>query len=422
MSNWDSFGKLATLDFSYGNIAPGVIPQIYANSKNQVEILISVKVIDKANKDKVLSLTPDDFYIREDLNTNDLNTNTEKASLYLCDPTTGERISLPWKLSKIKIKGDYVKAVNHDGHSRTKRDNAATTYIHTYLSSTERKITKNFSIGIKIPGVGEFNTSKNGTNTPNVPKGEKGSPFKAPNSLTITTLNPIDYSFSNNISIDKEFKHYDNLKKVVTDMGYTHPGMLGPLTFRGESSYGYALVKLSNGHQFKEKKVRKNNANLEGTEIICTRGNGEESSADIIWGVGGNNYDFSFLFVEPVRCGLKNGTRLIKVKYNEETGQKIRGYEYRIGQNDYRHQFHSPENFPPINADYILVVICNHRIPPRTTCFFCSKDGWSGWKEGSPSHSSVDVDVTDEFGNEGVISISFKKENWPQITAKGKLD
>lgn len=127
MSNWNSFGKLATLDFSYGNIAPGVIPQIYANSRHQVEILISVKVIDKASKDKVLSLAPEDFYIGEDL-----NTNTEKASLYLCDPTTGERISSPWKLSKIK--GDYVKAVNHDGHSRTKRYSSKTTHIKTYLS------------------------------------------------------------------------------------------------------------------------------------------------------------------------------------------------------------------------------------------------------------------------------------------------
>jgi len=419
MSIWNCFGKLATLDFVYGNIVPGVIPKIYANSRNQVEIIISVKVIDKqkdgSNKDKVLSLTPDDFYIGEDL-----NNNTEKASLYLCDHTTGERMSSPWKLSDKK--GDYTKAVNHDGLSRAKRDNAATTYIHTYLSSTECKITKNFSIGIKIPGVGEFNTTQNGTLTLNGPEGKSGSYFKSPNSLTITTLNPIDYSFSNNIFIDKEFKHYDNLKKVVTDMGYSDAVILAPNTFRGESSYGYALVKLSNGYQFKEKKVRKNNANLEGTEIICTRGNEEESSADIIWGVGGDNYDFSFLFVEPVRCGLNNGTQLIKRKYDEKTGKYLKGYRYKIGQNDYRHQFHSPENFPPINADYILVVICNHRIPPMTACFFCSEEGWSGWKEGSPSHSSVDVDVTDEFGNEGVISISFKKENWPQITAKGKLD
>lgn len=315
MSIWNSFGKLATLDFGYENIASGVKPQIYANSRNQVEILISVKVIDKNNKDEVLSLTPDDFYIGEDL-----NNNTEKASLYLCD-TSGKKINSPWKLSKEK--GDYAKAVNHDGHSRTKRDSSETTYIKTYLSCSEGNITKKFSIGIHIPGIGDFNTSTKGTTTKNsAKKEESGSAFVIPKSLEISTLRPIDYNL-HNVSLNKDFKSYNDLTKVVTDMLYTCPAQCEDgignsfctsehRDFEGESSYAYCMIKLDTGYKLKKKVVKRNKVKLDGTKITCKTIDGkQEDSADIILGADGDNLDVSFIFVEPTQCGLMPGSTFI---------------------------------------------------------------------------------------------------------------
>lgn len=431
MSIWNSFGKLATLDFRYENIASGVKPQIYANSRNQVEIIISVKVIDKNNKDEVLSLTPDDFYIGEDL-----NNNTEKASLYLCD-TSGKKINSPWKLSKEK--GDYAKAVNHDGHSRTKRDRSETTYIKTYLSCSEGNITKNFSIGIHIPGIGDFNTSTKGTTTKNSAKEKPGSGFQMPKSLEISTLNSINYSLAT-LSINKEFKSYDDLTKVVTDVLYTSPPKCGGTTmynsctsnyrdFKGESSYAYCMININTGYKLKKKLVKRNKVKLDGTKITCKTIDGkQEDSADIILGANGDNYDVSFIFVEPTQCGLMPGSTFTALggRGGWEAADLIQ-YIYSIGTSDHRHYF--PTNnkaIPPITDEYILVVICNHRIPKNR--IFSTSHGWlrsyfpdSGLRGLSSRCKSVDIDVADEFGNEGIISISFTEGNWPKITAKGIL-
>lgn len=272
MSIWNSFGKLATLDFGYENIASGVNPEIYANSINQVEILISVKVTDKNDKDAVLSLTPDDFYIGEDL-----NNNTEKASLYLCHHTTGERIGSPWKLSKEK--GDYVKAVNHDGHSRTKRDRSKTTYIKTYLSCSESNITKKFSIGIDIPSIGEFNTSTNGTTTKNSAKEKPGSTFGIPKSLEISTFDPIDYNRIENIIIPEGVKKFTDMKYVSSDVKLSFGDFINIDHHVGKSSYSFITIKTKKNYLFKEKEFKKNMVKIPNVNIF-----GKNDSADIACG------------------------------------------------------------------------------------------------------------------------------------------
>lgn len=416
MSTWDSFGKLTKLDFAYNDVVPGVIPQIYANSRNQVEIIISVKAEDNSNGHGRLNLTKDDFYIGEASENNE-----GKALLYLCDPITGEKIISPWKLSN-EI-NDYTKAVNHDSHHRAKREDSEITYVRAYLSCSESNISKNFSIGIHIPGVGDFNTSQNGTRTKNVPKGKSGSVFKSPKLLSISTLYPINYSLSNDLPISKKFD-YDNFKKVVSDMKYKvttysqgQPGdrvTSHSYEYEGESSYSYATIELNTGRIFKKKNILRNNAKYPGINLVCNTNHSRKETADIIWLIGGKNFDASFLFVEPEKCGLKPHSTISVIGQNPE-------YEYIIGPNDSRHYFPNTSNdIPKIDAKNILVVICNHRIPEDGGIF--SFDGWKGgFNNTNPSHSSVDVDVTDEFGNSGIISISFKKENWPEISAKGKL-
>lgn len=399
MSIWNSFGKLATLDFVYGDIVSGVKPEIYANSRNQVEIIISVKVIDKNNKDEVLSLTPHDFYIGEDL-----NNNKEKASLYLCDPSTGERISSLWKLSKEK--GDYAKAVNHDGHSRAKRDRSETTYIKTYLSCSENNVTKNFSIGIHIPGVGDFNTSLHGTTTLNGPQGISNSGFQAPKSLSISTLDPIDYSHASSIVIEGAWAGCGSLTVIATNIKIRDDKInwlshvacslpFAPCTnqeaiYTGVSSYKYMLIKSAKGHAFYTKKIEYPSYaySLQGANIV--------GYAHIIWreppsGIVGD-YDVSFLFIEPDKCGLDNGSTLTPGRNGFDRKYIIENDQHVLSPTSTHH-------IPKRDSHSILVVICNHKMPNTSGLGIYSEE------LNRDMVKSCCIRVIDEYGNEGVITL-----------------
>lgn len=52
--------------------------------------------------------------------------------------------------------------------------------VKYYLSASESNRNIDISVGIHIPGVGEFNTSQNGTSTKNGPRGKSGSVFISP--------------------------------------------------------------------------------------------------------------------------------------------------------------------------------------------------------------------------------------------------
>lgn len=172
---------MAKLDFVIGGTSHNEISKIYANSRHRIEMIISVDIRD--SDDNNLNISNDEL----------------KEKLYFCDSVTGERISAPWSMHNDS--NEYTPVTNTD----TMTLSGSIRYIHKYISCAEfsaSEHTQNFSVGINIPGIGEFDTSQNGTRTRNCTQGESGSVFKSPKSLEIKALHPIDYSVNGNVNID----------------------------------------------------------------------------------------------------------------------------------------------------------------------------------------------------------------------------
>lgn len=164
---WSKFGKLIKLHITVDGGDSDEKQKIYANSRNQIKLVITIDIEDVDGN-------------RLDVRPNDL-----KDKLYLCDYETQKILESPWQLSDGKdtlIGADPI-------------------FVYKYLfCSTINKPSEwgNFSVGVNIPGVGEFNTSHYGTKTQN---GKSGSTFLSPQSLAITALHEIDYSKQQNIEI-----------------------------------------------------------------------------------------------------------------------------------------------------------------------------------------------------------------------------
>lgn len=169
------------LDFVITGTAHNETAKIYANSRHRVESIISVDILDiDGNK---FNISNDEL----------------KEKLYFCDPITGERINSPWIIYNNPNEYTVVSNTQSIASSNSIR------YIHKYISCLEfgtNEHTQQFSVGISVPGIGEFDTSQNGTKTKNCAQGDSGSVFKSPKSMELKGLRPIDYSVHGNLNID----------------------------------------------------------------------------------------------------------------------------------------------------------------------------------------------------------------------------
>lgn len=122
----------------------------------------------------------------------------------------------------------------------------------------------------------------------------------------------------------------------------------------------------------------------------------------MIRGTGGDNFDAQFVFVNRDTHGVLNDSYFAAV--SGANGQ----YKYIIGKNDGRHHWTQI-----LQYGYITVDICNHRIP------------WNGMGKlhWSDAGKIIKVDVTDNYGNSSVITISVgkdDKERWPVFFINGQ--
>lgn len=371
MSVWDKFNKLTKLDFNYEGVAPGITPAIYANSKNQVDIVISVEVKDVDGEP--LNLKKEDF----------------KDLLYFCDYITGEKINSPWSISN-NI-NEYTKPVLLSNSHIDKKSISGPQYIHRYLSCSESNIQKVFSVGIHVPGIGDFNTSKNGTNTPNCPKGGSGSPFKSPKSLIISTLPPIDYSLRENIKVINMPESIDDFDKVATDMQIVFGKSEWLVGISSKTKF--TIHPNKKGYVFHLGDPRRNKttfpANFPNNVL-----------PDMVRGTGGNSYDTQFVFVNRDVYGIAPPSSITAV-WNQNDGI----YNYNI-RDDHHHWKES------LVYGFITVNICNHRIP------------WSNMRQfrWSDEGRIIKVDVTDNYGNSGVIEIKAPNNDdpWPKLYVNGE--
>ncbi|QBX68330.1 NlpC/P60 family protein [Serratia quinivorans] len=183
----DEFNKLSALKIFYPASTQSSAT-IYGNGRNQVEVMVGVKILN--SDQKPLIITEQELL----------------SSIYLCDYYTGEKVSSgnapDWNYSNQK--NEYAGALEYTS-ARIAVDNIhfsddGYNYLKLYLYCKKRNDGKVIAAGINIPNVGEFNTTANGTLTPN---GSSGSPFKMPGHVTAKALEPHKYTISD-FSLNQE--------------------------------------------------------------------------------------------------------------------------------------------------------------------------------------------------------------------------
>lgn len=178
---WQNFGRLVKLDF----VINGTLIQndycVYANTRNRIEIIITIEIEDK-NGGK-LNVTYDELQKR----------------LFMVNSLTDAVLDDPWKIHD-RANEYTVGATDR----RSARVRGPTRQVFKYISCREinaRTLYVHWSVGINIPGVGIFNTTKSGTITRNCPPGELGEPFIYPKSIPMLAIHSIDYGELYNLTV-----------------------------------------------------------------------------------------------------------------------------------------------------------------------------------------------------------------------------
>jgi len=211
------FGKLTTLYHRYkGDPSDTVV--LFANGLNQVEVEVTIKLHDKKN----------DPWIPSNV----------KDWIYFCDFESGETINSTWTVSEQA--NDYTR---HVGGVQAELSSDVTkasdvVLISKYLSSSERDSRIIFAVGINIPGIGKFDTSRFGTDTING-QGGSGSKFNSPSKLNLASRPEIRYTPANT-NIDKTLNLEESKNEAFYDVGIT-------FTKTFKCNYDNYYISLDNG-------------------------------------------------------------------------------------------------------------------------------------------------------------------------------
>lgn len=109
--------------------------------------------------------------------------------------------------SRLKLRGqfgnwdspnEFTKSIHLENAAEGKKfvsnkGDEYATHIIKYVSCTEVDIDRQISVGIHIPGIGNFDTTSMGTNTNNAPPGQHGNPYIGPMYLRFITIPQINY-------------------------------------------------------------------------------------------------------------------------------------------------------------------------------------------------------------------------------------
>lgn len=260
----DFFGQLSSINLTFPGSNYGSA-QIYGNGRNQVEVYVTVRILKSNGED--LPITKHDI----------------QKLVYLCDYTTGKKLSSPWEVSDTP--GDFVNAVSFGALKGGENPEiSASSYIVTvskFISYSDGyKDGLKIAAGIEIPGVGAFDTSQYGTGTLNGPGGLSGSIYKNPQFLTISAKDKKQYTPS-------DIKIHNSTKvRFQDDLGYTSVHNSGP-------SYGhytaYVLkrtieLSLENGYAIKNYSI---------TPQTKLKNNDLRTGRSINWGGGNFYYGFN---------------------------------------------------------------------------------------------------------------------------------
>ncbi|MBE3210411.1 hypothetical protein IM288_18250 [Enterobacter cloacae complex sp. P32C] len=394
--DWRKFKKLRTLDIKYSKyIENGAY--IYNNGKNCIAVTLTCEILDKNNK--LMELTESDL----------------QHMVYLCKYRNGEEISPPFKYlvwgnefeGAVKVENVYSIDTQSSGEVESvaeKKINTMTFYI--YCDPKPSNASEIISAGVNITGIGKFDTSQTGTNTPNAPSGEAGSVFKAPKYVVLNSIPLIDYSLISNLSIKGGWSGYKDMNLVSNNLDCSVLDSDGRslLGVKKKGQMYRAELKIStpenlSNHYLKIKKITRNDVKIEGLDLA---GHSSRQYADIIYGYNTRNpaeempvqvYDTSILFIDAKNYGIKKvNNRGVPIK-----GVNNQGRPYYI-------------KLAPEVATYNTAVVDSSLslsvIHLRHCAYFYSGEEWSSYHT---SNNLSKIEITDNFGNGGKLNISFSK-------------
>lgn len=389
------FNKLRTLDIKYSNhLENGAY--IYANGKNCISVTLTCEILDKDNK--IIELSENDL----------------SMMLYLCKYRNGELLQSPWRSlvwgsefeGAVKVENTYgIDGQNGNTESElpvAKKSNTFNFYI--YCEPNSENASELISVGVNIFGIGKFDTSQNGTNTPNAPLGQAGSVFKSPRFVVLNALPPVDYNLQTNLSITGAWRGYKDMDLVSDKLGcsvimnYPFDNVLG-VKKKGAMYKGELKIKVSDslpGHYLKVKKIYRKNLTVAGVDLSTP-------NADIVYGYNTRNpkeempvqvYDTSILFIDAEKYGIKN------VKKN---GMPIHGVNNQNQRNTIKLAPEVVTYSAALGASYLTLSVLHM----RHCAYFYSGEEWYS-EQWYPNSSRVEI--LDNYGNRGDLTISFSKD------------
>ncbi|XP_055303355.1 uncharacterized protein LOC129569009 [Sitodiplosis mosellana] len=308
-SVWDNFSKLAELSLNFKDLS-GTTGGIYANGRNRIEVQIAVRVLGSFTENgntvtKPITLTENDL----------------KDNIYFCDYLTGGPLDSKWTVWDSA--NEYTKGFRTRQSVSTQQSNSITKsldteavhvtvnavgtnpdvgYISKYFSCTKGNSEKTFAVGINIPGVGNFDTSKNGTTTWNGPGGVGKSRFISPAALTVTATPELVYA-EKNLIIEKAYRRNETKKRAVFK-SYAS-GWYATKEF--EAYYDNYYITVENGiqridlHSYGGEPTNKwiaeltSNHNNQHMIVVHPFGTGQQTNTFGFWGTvnnGSMNYNF----------------------------------------------------------------------------------------------------------------------------------
>jgi len=114
-------------------------------------------------------------------------------------------LSAPWtyrsKPNEFKRAVSYQNIAAIDRNLSSVEEQAGKLNVRLYVSADSPIQNGIIAVGIRVPGVSDFDTTEDGTGVPNGPGGETGGPFKNPKYLNVIALPPIDYSEIKNLEV-----------------------------------------------------------------------------------------------------------------------------------------------------------------------------------------------------------------------------
>lgn len=370
MSGWEDFKRLDTLRVHFRENSSAKNAEIFGNSNNQVAVTIQVKIIGTVDeKETVLHFTEAEL--------------AEQISLVRY--SDGSAISSPWGSSAVSKGYDAAYQFSNVRSESLIDADGDMSYVTLYVSSSVSSVEDDFAVQIYVPGVGVFNTTRDGTGTDN-----DNSQFKSPSLVHILAIKPIDYSsgvdFLKTNNMPSAGSH-SQLDEKISDVWVN--GL--------NKNVGIASTKevtiVSSANKCYFKSITTNGGKVKQSWNFP--GNG---FADCVYGAPGDNYDTIFLFINKKEFGFLRNNIIYLVKGNTTVNR------YTVGERDDR--FHWSSSVP---TDKIKVNICNHRVPKKNY----HQLNWHDEVEQS-------VTVTDNYGNTSVIKIKLDSGTWPGFRINGE--